>query len=108
MARLLSIALLVLWMLPLRAPAATVLLHQAYETHSTLTDLPESASGRMSFRRCGSCPFTTVRGGDSTLYELHGSRVSLVELRTALARKSAALAVVYDVKTLLLIRVSAY
>jgi hypothetical protein len=108
MARLLAIALLVLWILPLRAPAATVLLHEAHETHSALIDLPDSSSGRMSFRRCGDCAFKTVRASDSTLYELHGTRVSLAQLRAALARKSAALAVVYDVKTLLLIRISAY
>jgi hypothetical protein len=49
-----------------------------------------------------------VHAVGTTIYELHGTRVSLGQLRAALARRSAALAVVYDVKTLTLVRISAY
>ena len=43
-----------------------------------------------------------------TIYELQGRRVSLSELRSALERKPAPLAVLYRVSDLTLVRISAY
>jgi len=80
----------------------------AFETHSSLFHLPEFESGTTQFQRCGHCTYTVVKATAATVYEYGGYRVTLSELRKAVADRPAALAVLYRVEDNTLVRISAY
>jgi len=80
----------------------------ALEMHSADFTLPETTTGTVNFKRCGKCPVETARATASTVYELYKRPVTLSELRTALKRKPAALAVLYRMEDKTLVRISAY
>jgi len=84
------------------------LIVDALETHSTMIDLPSSETASISFKRCGDCATQYATATVTTIYELEGRRVSLSELRAALAIKPAPLAVLYRVSDSTLVRISAY
>jgi hypothetical protein len=84
------------------------LIVDALETHSTIIDLPSSETASIAFKRCGNCVTQYATATANTVYELQGRRVSLSELRAALAQKPAPLAVLYRVSDLTLVRISAY
>jgi hypothetical protein len=84
------------------------LLVDALETYTGQFELPRSDDATVRFQRCGTCAFQTARATGDTIYQLYGQRVTLAELRSALAGKQAALAVLYRVKDNTLVRISAY
>ena len=88
--------------------AASHLIVDALETHSSQFTLPEFEGAMVKFQRCGHCPYQVAKSSAATVYEYAGRAVTLADLRKAVAAKPAALAVLYRVKDNTLVRISAY
>lgn len=93
--------------LPVTAAETTPGLLEVAEVSSLALSLPASAGGTASLRRCDRCALVTVRATTATSYFVDGQRVSLAELRTAIAGRGVYVEVSYLVPANTLVRVAA-
>lgn len=72
--------------LALQAAADFTTIEQAYEVALSEVRLPQSESGTMAFKTCGTCDFMTKRVTPETRYVLNGQAMPLAKFRIALSR----------------------